>query len=169
MEPPPADALFLDEEPLRKAVLKGYFGDRVAPLEPVPLIAQLRELLSGAPGAPTEPTTYRFEVDPEASIPLFLAGIDAECKGLARLIVEPILSAAEEMASGKRKEIAPNLAVFVSSLAGSIAVKAKLSEAEAGALLAGFLLVVSRLGPSRTKSLSALHAGGAKAGGDLLR
>ncbi len=169
MEPTPSDALSLDEEPLRAAVLKGYFGDRVAPLEPVPLLAHLRELLSGPPGGPTEPSTYRFEVDPEAMVPVFLAGIEAERKGLARLIVDPILSAAEQIASGKRGEIAPNLAVFVSSLAGAIAVKAKVNEAEAGALAAGFLLVVSRLGPSRTKRVLASGDRGAKAGGDLLQ
>jgi hypothetical protein len=150
----PSDAFYLDEEPLRKAIRKGYFGDRVAPLEPEPLMAHLRDLLSGAAGSEGDPGTYRFEDDPDATIPAFFAGIEAEEPGLAALIAEPLLAAAEEMAAGKRKEIAGNVAVFISGLAGSIAVRApEVKEATAGALLSGILIAIGRLGPRRVRKL----------------
>jgi hypothetical protein len=153
MAAPPPDVFWLDEEPLRKAILKGYFAEKDVPLDPEPLIAHLRDLLSGAPGADTVPEVYFFEEDPEETIPAFLRGIDRESPGLANLVAEPLIAAAEDLVSGKRKEIAPNTAVFISSLAGSIAVKADVSEAVAGALLAGFLLAVERLGPRKVRDL----------------
>ncbi len=149
----PSDAFWLDEEPLRKAILKGYFAEKDVPLEPEPLIARLRDFLSGEPGADTVPESYAFEDDPDAAVPAFLRGIEREAPGLAGLVAEPILAAAEDLVEGKRKEIAPNTAVFISSLAGSIAVKTDVGEAVAGALLAGFLLAVERLGPARVRSL----------------
>ncbi len=152
MKPAP-DSFWLDEEALRKTILKGYFGDRIAPLEPAPLIAHLRDLLSGPPGGETDPESYYFEIDPDYSVPAFLRGIEREVPGLAAPIAEPLLAAAEELAEGKRKEIAPNLGMFISSLAGSIAVKVNLDEAVAGALLAGFLIAVARLGPRRARGL----------------
>ena len=153
MTRPPPDSFWIDEEPLRKSILKGYFGDRVAPLEPEPLLALLRDLLSGPPPADCEPATYRFEDDPETLVPAFLRGIEREEPGLAGLVAEPLLSAAEEMKSGQRSEIAPNVGVFITSIAGSIAVKSEVSEATAAALLGGFLITVARLGPKRTRVL----------------
>ena len=153
MAKPPKDAFWIDEEPLRKTILKGYFGDRTAPLEPEPLIGHLRDLLSGPPGGDTDPESYYFEIDPEFSVPAFLRGVERVAPGVAALIADPILAAAEDLAKGGRKEIAPNLQVFISSLSGSIAVKADISEAEAGALLAGFLIAVARLGPKRSREL----------------
>jgi hypothetical protein len=150
---PPADAFWIDEDPIRKSILKGYFGERTAPLEPEPLMAQLRDLLSGAPGGETDPSCYYFEIDPDYSVPAFLRGIERIAPGLAALIVDPLLVPAEEVAAGSRTEIASNLGVLVSSLAGSISVKADVNEATAGALLGGFLIVLSRLGPRRTREL----------------
>ncbi len=153
MAKPPPDAFWLDEDPLRKTVLKGYFGERTAPLEPEPLIAHLRDLLSGPPGGETDPETYYFEIDPEYSVPAFLRGLEREAPGLSALIADPLLAAAEDLAAGRRKEIAPSLLVFLSSLSGSIAVKAEISEAVAGALLAGYLIALARLGPKRSREL----------------
>jgi hypothetical protein len=149
----PSDTFYLDEESLRKAVRKGYFGERVAPLEPEPLMAHLRDLLSGPEGSEGDPGTYRFEDDPDATIPAFFRGIEGEAPGIAALIAEPLLAAAEEMAAGKRKEIAGNLAVFISGLAGSIAVRAEVKEATAAALLSGLLIAIGRLGPKRVRKL----------------
>ena len=157
----PTDAFYQDEEPLRKAVRKGYFGERVAPLEPEPLMAHLRDLLSGPAGSEGDPGTYRFEDDPEATIPAFFRAIDGEAPGIAALIAEPLLAAAEEMAAGKRKEIAGNLAVFISGLAGSIAVRAEVKESTAAALLSGLLIALGRLGPRRVRRL---YASPSKAG-----
>jgi hypothetical protein len=147
------DAFYLDEEPLRKTVLKGYFGERTAPLEPEPLFAHLRQLLSGPPGGETDPATYYFELEPDITVPVFFRSVEVEQPGLAALIAEPLLSAADERAAGRRSEIAPNVTMFISSLAGPIALKAEISESVAAALLAGFLIAVARLGPSRSRSL----------------
>ena len=153
MAKPPPDAFWLDEEPLRKAILKGYFGERTAPLEPEPLIACLRDLLSGPPGGETDPESYYFEIDPDYSVPAFLRGVERRAPGLAALIADPLISAADDLARGGRQELAPNPLVFISSLSGSIAVKAEISEAEAEALLAGFLIAVARLGARRAREL----------------
>jgi hypothetical protein len=151
----PPDAFYLDEEPLRKTVLKGYFGERAAPLDPEPVMAHLRQLLSGPPGGATDPATYYFELDPERTVVAFLQSVEVEHAGLASLIAEPILAKAEELAAAKRTESSPNLGVFISSLAGSLAVKAEVSEPVAAALLAGFLIAAARLGPARARSLHA--------------
>jgi len=147
------DAFSLDEESLRKTILKSYFGERTAPLEPEPLMAHLRQLLSGPPGGETQPATYYFEVEPEVTVPVFFRSVEVERPGLAALIAEPLLAAAEERAAGRRSEVAPNLSMFISALAGPLALKADISESVAAALLAGFLIAVARLGPSGARSL----------------
>jgi hypothetical protein len=155
MEGIPADAIWMDEAPLRKAVVKGYFGEKMVPMEPEPLIARLRDLLSGPAGGDCVPGTYFFETAPERLLPEFLAGLEAEKPGLAALVAKPILAAAAEVAEGRRGEIAPNLGAFISSLAGPMAVKARIAETTAAALLAGVLIAVSRLGVSRVQKLFA--------------
>lgn len=153
MAGPPSDAFYIDEEPLRRIVVKGYFGEKTVPMDPVPLIARLRDLLSGPPGGESELSSYFFETDPEGVVPAFLQGIESQTPGISALVAGPILAAAEELARAERREIAPNLAVFISSLAGPAAVKAGIPEAVAAALLAGFLILAGRLGPKRVRKL----------------
>jgi hypothetical protein len=147
------DSFWIDEEPLRKAIVKGHFGDRKMPLEPLPLIVPLRDLLSGPAGGPTVAESYFFETDPDRVVPAFFRGLEKAKPGLASLIAEPLLAAADDFVIGKRREIAPSPGVFVSGLAGSIAVKAEESEAAAAALLAGLLIAIARLGPKRVRAL----------------
>ncbi len=146
----PTDTFYLDDEPLRKAILKGYFGDRVAPLEPEPLMAHLRDLLSGPPPGECEEEDYYFELDPEFSIPAFFRGLEEERPGLSSLLFEPLFSAVDDE---HRESNVSNWTVLVSSLAGSVAVKAKISEALGGALLGGLLIAIARLGPRKVRRL----------------
>ena len=149
----PADAFYLDEEPLRKTILRAYFGKSAVPLDPEPLIAHLRDLLSGPEGADSEPATYLFEVRPEAIVPAFLRALEGERQGLAAAVAEPLLDAGDRRVKEKKLDEWANAAMLVGSMAGSVAVKHNIDEPTAAALLAGFLLAIARLGPKQARAL----------------
>ena len=59
---------------------------------------------------------------------------------------EPLLAQARKTLAKRQDEIAPNLSVYVSSLAGAVAVKAELDETLACGLVSAAILSVSRVG-----------------------
>jgi hypothetical protein len=145
----------IDEEPLRDAVLKAYHENRGAAGAPRALLAAVRQFLSGAPGGDSVPGRYWFEEDPRASVASYLDDLDGAAPDLAALVMEPLLAALDKGEKQRSRELAPNLPVFVKSLAGSIAVKTGLDETLTGSALAAAILGLARAG--RTPFAEALE------------
>jgi hypothetical protein len=141
----------VDEEPLRAWVLKAYHEKRQGPAGGRRLLDAIRRFLSGPPGGPSVPDRYYFEDSPAASLQRFAAAMEEAAPGLSQAVFAPLLAAAGR----KGKGIAPNLSVFIASLAGPIALKSGVDETIVCALLAAALLGVARLGTEAvSKSLS---------------
>ncbi len=136
----------VDEQPLRQYILKAYHEARGRSEKCRLAVDATRQFLSGPPGGDAVPGRYWFQDDPEASIKSFLIDLDRADKRLARSVLQPLLTAVGKMGKEKRARLAPNLAVYVSSLSGSCAVKASVDEAVASAVVSAAILGLSRLG-----------------------
>ena len=136
----------VDEQPLRDYVLKAYHEGRSSSEKNRLAIDATRQFLSGPPGGEASLSRYWFQEDPEASIKSFLEDLDRVDDNLARSVMQPLLSAVDEMEREKRSTLAPNLAVYVSSLSGSCAVKSDIDETVASAVVSAAILGLARLG-----------------------
>lgn len=136
----------LDETPLREHVLRTYHERRDRPEPASQILSAIRQFLSGPPGGETIPDIYWFEEDPDFSIADFLTSLESVGAGLASQTFEPLLEAIEEREKLSAKDFVPNLSVYVSSMAGALAVKARLDETLACGLIAAALIGISRLG-----------------------
>ena len=150
----------LDEEPLREWVLKAYHEKALESEEHAQLLDAVRLLLSGATSRYSS-LSYYFEADPESSLGSFARQINGVSDGLATALLEPIELGADKSglagtvtenqngASGATS--APNLSLYVSSLAGPIAMRRGIDETVVCSLLSTVLLAVSRLGIDRVR------------------
>ena len=89
---------------------------------------------------------YWFEDSPAASIKSFLVDLDRSNPNLVVSVFQPLLAAVDEIYEEKKSTLAPNLSVYVSSLAGSCAVKSQLTETVASGVIAAAIIGLSRLG-----------------------
>ncbi len=150
----------LDEEPLREWVLKAYHEKALESEEHAQLLDAVRLLLSGATSRYNS-ISYYFEGDPESSLGSFARQINEVSEDLAAALLEPI-----ELGAGKSNspntvtenqngaagaDSAPNLSLYVSSLAGPIAMRRGIDETVICSLLSTVLLAVSRLGINRVR------------------
>ncbi len=142
----PSAGFHVDEEPLRAAVLKAYHSKRKEPGKSKRALDAVRQLLSGAPGGESILDRYWFEEDPPASVRSFVDDLEKTAPGLARAVIDPLLGAVKKMEEAGRREIAPNVAVYVSSLAGPLALKHGLDEAIATGAISAAVVALSRLG-----------------------
>jgi hypothetical protein len=136
----------VDEEPLRACVLKAYHEKRKAPGSSKRVIDAIRQFLSGAPGGKTVLRRYWFEEDPPASIASFFEDLEKASAGLTRNAIEPLITAVRQMEEKKSRTLAPHVSVYVSSLAGPVALKAKIDETLACAVVSAAIIGLSRLG-----------------------
>jgi hypothetical protein len=139
-------AFAVDEQPLRDFVLKAYHEGVKSPGPSKRTLDAIRQFLSGAPGGKTVLDRYWFEEDPPASTVSYVEDLDRASPGLARTVVEPLLAAMRHMEEKKSRELAPNLSVYVLSLAGPVALKAKIDETLASAAISAAILGLSRVG-----------------------
>lgn len=135
----------MNEELLRECVLKAYHENRDSGKEGKRALDSMRQLLSGAPGS-TVGHGYWFEQDPPSSVRSFVVDLEAAMGGLAALVVDPVLAQFAKARRAGVTELAPNLAVFVSSVGGAVAVKAELDEALACGLVAAATIGISIAG-----------------------
>ncbi|MBI4601232.1 MAG: hypothetical protein HY721_04645 [Planctomycetes bacterium] len=136
----------VDEEPLRQAVLKAYHEKRGRPGPAAKVLAAVRQFLSGAPGSNSVAGRYWFEEDPVGSAARFVEDLERAAPGLGRGAVEPLLVAVRDMEAKRRRELSPNLAVYVASLAGPLALKAGIDETLAASVVAAAIIGLSRAG-----------------------
>jgi hypothetical protein len=136
----------IDEEQLRQAVLKAYQDKKGCQGKDKRTLDAIRQFLSGAPGGATVLQRYWFEEDPEASARSFVTDLEKAAPGLSRSVLEPLIAAAARMEKKKSSVLAPNISVYVSSLAGAVALKAGLDETLACAVLSAAILGLSRVG-----------------------
>ena len=149
------DGLWIDEEPLRAWILKSHHEKRYDDGDAPALLKAVTHMLSGPPGGPSAPGQYYFLVDPETSLPAFAGRLDAVAEGLGRSVFAPLLAAVEEKEKAKEGELAPNLSLYVASLAGPVALKNEVDETIVCALLSATLLTVARLGRKKVEALVA--------------
>ena len=142
----PVAGFRVDEQPLRDFILKAYHDERPASEKSRLAIDAVRQFLSGPPGGEAGLGRYWFEEDPQACIKSLLEDLDRVDENLARSVLQPLFSALEEMTRERRSKLAPNLPVYVASLAGSCAVKADLDETVASAVVSAVILGLARLG-----------------------
>ena len=150
----------LDEEPLREWVLKAYHEKASESEEHAQLLDAVRLLLSGATSRYSS-ISYYFEGDPESSLSSFARQINEVSDDLAAALLEPIELGAGKIdpANAVQKNqngaagaaSAPNLSLYVSSLAGPIAMRRGIDETVVCSLLSTVLLAVSRLGINRVR------------------
>ena len=150
----------LDEEPLREWVLKAYHEKALESEEHAQLLDAVRLLLSGATSRYSS-LSYYFEGDPKTSLASFARHINEVSDDLAAALLEPIELGAGKTEPGdvaKEKQngaagaaAAPNLSLYVSSLAGPIAMRRGIDETVVCSLLSAVLLAVSRLGIKRVR------------------
>ena len=150
----------LDEEALREWVLKAYHEKALESEEHAQLLDAVRLFLSGATSRYSS-LSYYFEGDPESSLGSFARQINEVSDGLAASLLEPIelgagkiepVKAANENQNGAASAAAaPNLSLYVSSLAGPIAMRREIDETVVCSLLSTVLLAVSRLGIKRVR------------------
>lgn len=150
------DRISIDEAPLREWILRAYQDSGETAGEAARILAAVRTFLSGVPGAPTELATYKFEESPTESIREFVLDMEAVHRGLSRKVFSPLLAAAGQQGMFRDAQSPPNLSLYVSSLAGSLAVKSGIDETQACALLASALLAIVRLGNDDVESAIAL-------------
>jgi len=117
----------------------------------------VRRFLSGPSDKSGSPSKYWFETDSEIRTRRFARELEHVRPGLSKAVVTPLAVAVEERArteassASNRYELAPNLALWIGSLAGAVAVHAKIDETLAAGLLATVLLAFARLGPEEAK------------------
>ena len=140
------DGFPVDEQPLRESVLKAYHEGREESEQARWAVDGVRQFLSGAPGGETAAGHYWFEDSPAASIKSFLVDLDRSNPNLVVSVFQPLLAAVDEIYEEKKSTVAPNLSVYVSSLAGSCAVKSQLTETVASGVIAAAIIGLSRLG-----------------------
>lgn len=150
----------LDEEPLREWVLKAYHEKAIESEEHAQLLDAVRLLLSGATSRYNS-ISYYFEGDPESSLGSFARQLNEVSDDLAAALLEPIelgagkidpVNAVQENQNGAAGAAsAPNLSLYVSSLAGPIAMRRGIDETVVCSLLSTVLLAVSRLGINRVR------------------
>jgi hypothetical protein len=136
----------VDETPLRDWVLKAYQDRRGLSEKSKRALDAVRQFLSGAPGGRTVVERYWFEEDPPASVASFVEDLDRAETGLARSTIEPLVAAVIAIEEKRSEELAPNISVYVSSLAGSLTVKTGLDETLACSVISATILGLSRLG-----------------------
>jgi len=136
----------VDETPLRDWVLKAYQERRGLTGKPKRALDAVRQFLSGAPGGQTVVDRYWFEEDPPASVASLVEDLEKAEPGLARSAFEPLVAAVKDIEEERSGELAPNLSVYVSSLAGSLAVKTGLDETLACSVISAAIIGLSRLG-----------------------
>jgi hypothetical protein len=146
MEPRESEGFRLDEEPLRASVLKAYHEKRGTSLKAKRTLDAIRQFLSGPPGGEPAGGRYWFEESPAASIRSYIEDLDRAEPGLSGAVLDPLLSAVAQMESAGAAEIAPNVPMYISSLAGAIAVKRRIDETLATAALAAALIGLGRVG-----------------------
>ncbi len=149
-----------DEEPLREWVLKAYHEKALESEEHAQLLDAVRLLLSGATSRYSS-LSYYFEGDPKTSLASFARQINEVSDNLSTALLEPIeLGAAKKDSTDGAKDrhngaagaaAAPNLSLYVSSLAGPIAMRRGIDETVVCSLLSAVLLAVSRLGVKRVR------------------
>lgn len=137
----------LDEAPLRDWLLRAYHEKHRGPAVGREVLSAIRQFLSGPPGGESVPDVYWFEEDADFAIADFAAALDGVRDGLAAQTFDPVIAAIEERIAAASRELAPNLSVYVSSLAGALAVKSGLDETVSCALVAAVIIAASRLGP----------------------
>ncbi len=147
----------VDEQPLRDCILKAYHEDRDRSKKCRQAVDSVRQFLSGPPGGEPAPERYWFQESPEASIKSFLVDLDRADQNFVRSVFEPLMTAVGEMEREKRRSLARNLPVYVSSLSGSSAVKANVDETVASAVVAAAILGLSRLGRAPFERVLAEH------------
>ena len=150
----------LDEEPLREWVLQAYHEKASESEEHAQLLDAVRLLLSGATSRYSS-ISYYFEGNPESSLGSFARQINEVSDELAAALLEPIelgagkidpANAVKENQNGAASAAsAPNLSLYVSSLAGPIAMRRGIDETVVCSLLSTVLLAVSRLGINRVR------------------
>ena len=151
----------LDEEALREWVLKAYHEKAIESEEHARLLDAVRLMLSGATSRYSS-VSYYFEGDPGSCLSSFARQIDEVSDNLAAALFEPIelgiRNSEDPLNDSKGKQSggasaasAPNLSLYVSSLAGPIAMRRGIDETVICSLLSAILLAVSRLGISRVR------------------
>ena len=135
----------LDEEPLRQWVLKAYHERRLESAMARAAMDAVRQFLSGPPGGTNTPESYWFEEDPPSSVKSYLEDLEKVAAGLSGLIFEPIFGFLKKRGSSVRAPF-PKPAVYVASLAGSLAVRAGIDETVACAVISAALIGLSRIG-----------------------
>ena len=136
----PWSGFSLDEEPLRANVLKGYQENRKESGRTKRALDAVRQFLSGAPGGESIVDRYWFEEDPPASARSFVEDLERTAPGLAHGVFDPLLGSVRRMEESRKTEIAPNVAMYVSSLAGALALKHGLDEAIAASALSAAVI-----------------------------
>ncbi len=141
-----ASTFVLDEAPLRQWILTAYHENRKLNGAPRRTLAAIRQLLSGAPGGESLVARYWFEEDPRASAKSFVQDLERAAPGLAHSVLDPVLSTFKQMEARESRDLAPNLPVLVSSLAGPVALRSGIDELLASAALSAAFLGISRAG-----------------------
>jgi len=135
----------INEEPVRQWVLRAYHSHRGQAGPPGLVLAAMRQFLSGAPGSDFASDRYWFEEDPAGSVASFVEDLDRAEPNLAQAVIEPLLSSLRHRREQGEPEIADNLSVYVSNLAGAVAVKASLDETLACGAISAAIIALSRL------------------------
>jgi len=139
-------AFTIDEAPLRQWVLKAYQENRRLSGTPKRALDAIRQFLSGAPGGESLVSRYWFEEDPPASCRSFVEDLEKTSPGLGRAVFSPLLAAVKSMEARNDSALAPNTSVYVSGLAGPLAIKAGIDETLACAVISAAILGLSRIG-----------------------
>ncbi len=149
----------IDEAPLRQWILKAYSENRKLVGAPKRTLDAIRQLLSGAPGGASLVARYWFEEDPPASAKSFVEDLERAAVGLSRAVLDPLLGAFRQMEARNGRDLAPSLTVFVSSLAGPVALKGGIDELLASAAISAAIIGLARAG---REPFEAAIAGGLK-------
>jgi hypothetical protein len=144
--PSRGEGLLVPEEPLRQTVLRTYHDYWGHAGKPRLVLAAVRQLLSGAPCGDSVLERYWLEEDPEASALSFAQDLEKATPGLARAALEPLCAAASQAAAKRSRELAPNVPVYLASLAGPIALRCGLDEALVASVLCAATLGLCRVG-----------------------
>ena len=136
----------IDEDSLRGLILKAYHELGASQDITREVLEAVRFFLSGPIGGMEVPGSYYFEDDPPAHVWRFLGTLESAVSGLPAAVYGPLLAATEEAKRTEGREIATNVAVFVASVSGPIAVKTGLEETVVGSLVATGLLSLDRVG-----------------------
>jgi hypothetical protein len=144
--PPQPNQFQVNEDMLQQHILKAHHEKRDVGKPSKKALDAVRQFLSGAPGGPNVPTHYWFEKDPPASLASFVGDLEKVSAGLPRVLFEPVIAQAKKVSKEGGHELASNLALYVTSQAGAVAVKAQLDETVASSLVSTVVLALARLG-----------------------